>query len=87
MSESRSLRTGKFSIRSAREALRLSKALPSIWSQETLLTQRLLIYIAELLEEKARPKRKPSEWQRFFAQRVKAGLTAKQAAEEWRSRR
>lgn len=41
-------------IRSAAEAMLLSQGLKSYWSTESLITQRLLIYIAELLEEQNR---------------------------------
>jgi hypothetical protein len=41
-------------IRSAKEALAESKALNQIWSLESRLTQRTLIYIAELLEKQNR---------------------------------
>lgn len=72
-------------ITSARQAMKESKALKTIWSKETLLTQRILIYIAELLEAKQRrPKRKPSAWQKHVAKALRAGKTIKQAAAEWR---
>ncbi len=38
-------------ITSADQAQELSEGLPSIWSKESLLSQRTLIYIAKLLEE------------------------------------
>jgi hypothetical protein len=37
-------------IKSAAHALRESKKLKAIWSEESRLTQRILIYIAKLLE-------------------------------------
>ena len=41
-------------VRSAADALLQSQQLQSYWSRESLLTQRLLIYVAELLEENNR---------------------------------
>lgn len=38
-------------VDSSEEALALSTELESIWSQESLLSQRILIYIASLIEE------------------------------------
>lgn len=43
-------------IRSSRQALRESKKLDKIWSEETRLTQRTLIYIARLLEKLVKQK-------------------------------
>ena len=46
-------------IKSAAQALRESKKLKQIWSAESRLTQRTLIYIARLLEQQTpKPKRK-----------------------------
>jgi hypothetical protein len=76
---------GNVDIRSAEQALRESKRLKSYWSVESRLTQRILIYVAELLERQARPKRRnvATRWQRFAAKAVKDGKTLKQAAAEW----
>jgi hypothetical protein len=38
-------------ITSAKHAEEMSAGLPSIWSHESLLSQRTLIYVAKLLEE------------------------------------
>lgn len=38
-------------ITSANHAEEMSDKLPSVWSQESLLSQRTLIYVAKLLEE------------------------------------
>lgn len=43
--------TADVEITSASYALEMSKKLPSIWSSESLLSQRVLIYIAKLIEE------------------------------------
>ena len=39
----------EITITNSKQALRESKALKSVWSNETVLTQRILIYIASLL--------------------------------------
>jgi hypothetical protein len=78
------------SITSSEEAQRLSNNLPSIWSKESYLSQRILIYACSLLEklvENKSPKRKPSAWQSFFAKEIKAGKTAKEAAENWKRKK
>jgi len=79
------------SITSSTVAQKLSNNLTSIWSKESYLSQRILIYACTLLEEIVRtqaPKvsRKPSAWQQFFAKEMKAGSTAKEAAAKWKSR-
>ena len=38
-------------ITSAEHAQEMSEKLPSVWSSESLLSQRILIYVAKLLEE------------------------------------
>jgi len=74
-------------IKSARQALKESRALKSIWSNESRLTQRILIYVAELLEQQTKPKkRRVSNWQRFAANAVREGKTLSQAAAEWHQR-
>ena len=76
-------------IKDAKQALKESKALKSIWSEETLLTQRVLIYIAELLEQiakKKKKKRKPNEWNLYAAKAMHEGKTMKQAAKEYKER-
>ena len=74
-------------IRSAKQALKESKALKSVWSAESWLTQRVLIYIAGLLEQNQKPKqrRKPSKWQQHVAAYLRAGKTINQAADDWKS--
>ena len=79
---------GNVDIHTAAQALRESKHLKSYWSAESRLTQRILIYVAELLERQARPKkRRPSsEWQLYAARAVKDGKTLRQAADAWKKR-
>lgn len=85
---SRTTSSGDVDIRSAEQALRESKRLKSIWSYESRLTQRILIYVAALLERQARPtkRRIVSRWQQFAAKAVKDGKTLKQAAAEWKAK-
>lgn len=49
---------GNVKITSAAQALRASKSLPSIWSNESRLSQRILIYIAELMERQLKATRR-----------------------------
>lgn len=79
--------SGNVEIRSSAQALRESKNLKSVWSYESRLTQRILIYVAELLERQSKPKRRsPSKWQLYAARAVKDGKTLQQAATEWKQR-
>lgn len=78
-------------IVSAKKALSLSKNLDSIWSKESLLTQRTLIYVAELLEENNRllcqmvkRKTKLSKWQLHCQKVMREGGTMKDAASTYR---
>lgn len=48
--------------------------------------ESLLLQLVEL-QQPRRPKRKPTEWQRFFARGMKAGKTPKQIGAEWRVRK
>lgn len=74
-------------IRSAKQAFGESKALENVWSKESLLTQRILIYIASLLEHSQKPKRKPTKWQQFLGRELKRGATLNQAALMWKARK
>jgi hypothetical protein len=52
-----------FRITSAKHAQKESMKLKTIWSNETRLTQRILIYVAELLEQIAhKPHRAKTPW-------------------------
>lgn len=68
---------------SAQAILFLSERLSRI---EALLEQQ--VKIAQQAEEKAkaRAKRPPTDWQRFFAKGMKAGKTAAAIGAEWRER-
>ena len=74
-------------IRSAAQALKESKALSSVWSKESRLTQRILIYIVELLENPRRSRRwqqkKLSNWQKHVRKYLRNGKSIKQAAADW----
>lgn len=73
-------------ITSAKQANEESMALKSVWSQESFLTQRILIYIASLLEKRT-AQRKPTTWQKYLGKALKAGKTIQQAGAEWRARK
>ena len=62
---------------------------------DTIFSAKAVLFICERLVEiekalahqnGAKPKRKPSEWQRFFARGMKAGKSAAQVGAEWRER-
>jgi hypothetical protein len=65
--------------------------LTSIWSNETYLSLRTLIYCAELLEKLVQqPKRKPrkrSAWQQFLSTEMKAGASVQQASAKWKEKK
>jgi len=72
-------------IKSAKEAKVEVSKLDSVWSRESYLSLRTLVYIASLLEQIAgKPKRKRSKWNEFLSKRLKAGMTVKEAATAWR---
>lgn len=75
----------KIEIKSAKKALQYSKKLTTKWSNETLLSQRILIYIAELLEnqQRIRRARKLSRWQQHVTKELRAGKTIKEAAKTY----
>lgn len=76
-------------IKSSMQASKEVAALKSIWSQESLLLLRTLIYVAELLEKNARvpKKRAVSAWQKFLATEMKAGASIQEAAAKWKQRK
>lgn len=82
-----------YEITSAKEALKRSKALKSRWSDESLLTQRTLIYVAFLLEQivknttkRGGGRRKKSAWNAFLSEKMKEGKTMQEAAEMYKIR-
>ena len=77
----------EITITNSKQALRESKALKSVWSNETVLTQRILIYIASLLEDLNRKKRRrPTRYQIHIGKMLKRGGTMQQAVREWQKR-
>ncbi len=77
-------------IISAVQALRKSNSLPHAWSQESRLTQRILIYTAELLEqlvEQQRKKRKKTLWNVFLSRGLRAGKSMQQIGYEWQQKK
>lgn len=66
------------------------EALDSRWSDESILNTRMLLWLCEFfsgINGKPKKPRKPSDWQRFFGEQIRAGRTALQAAEAWRQKR
>jgi len=60
------------------------KKIRSCVTDDTLFTAKALLYIAKLLSEKKKRKRKPSKYNLFIKEKLKEGMTLKQAIEEWR---
>jgi hypothetical protein len=55
---------------------------------DTIFGAKALMFIAETLAAKQiRPKRKPSEWQKFLGRALKSGKTVRQAAEDWKKQK
>jgi hypothetical protein len=55
---------------------------------QTLVKSRLLEVIAQQGQKKGnREKRKPSAWNQFFSQGMKAGKNPREIAEEWKNRK
>jgi hypothetical protein len=71
------------------------KALKNIWSRESIITTRGVVYLCELMERllaelpgAVRKKRRiPTVWQKFLGQGLKQGKTMKAIAEEYHNRR
>jgi hypothetical protein len=80
-------------IASAKQALKLSQGIKSIWSHEALtLNQRTLIYQTELMEQLVRnkPRRdleKSRGWHDFLKKCLKQKISVQQAQNLWRSLR
>jgi hypothetical protein len=76
-------------ISSSKQAKKECSALKSVWSRESYLTQRVLIYCAELLEQiaagKKRKKGKKSTWAIFLGKQMRDGKSVKDAASLWRN--
>ena len=82
-------------IDSSKELRAEIKALKNIWSRESIITTRGVVYLCELMERllaelpgRVRKKRRiPTVWQKFLGQRLKQGKTMKAIAEEYHNRR
>ena len=82
---------------SSREAIGKHNALGSYWSDESKLTQRIIISLLANLEDisntlkrieniKPKEKRKLSAWQEFIKIGMKEGKSIKQLSEEWKAK-
>ncbi len=80
----------------SKEAIIKHEKLKSYWSNETRLTQRLIISLLIKLEEisdkleymkpkKKKIKRKLSKWQEFIRVGLKEGKTIQQLSKEWKA--
>lgn len=79
-------RPSKKPIKSAKQAEEERRQLQSYWSEESQLTQRTLIYVAELLEKlvsKNQP-RKKTAYQNHVTKVLSGGGTMAEAAQTWR---
>jgi DNA-binding NarL/FixJ family response regulator len=56
---------------------------------DTRFMAQALLFIAERIDgqKQAKPKRKPSEWQRFVGEGMKAGKSLSQISEQWQNRK
>jgi hypothetical protein len=70
------------------------KSVTSGCAGDTIFMAKASLYSCELLTElmksikgNGRPHKKPTRWQRFFGQSIRAGKTARQAADEWKRRK
>lgn len=89
ITKTKQARPKRNSIKSADQAKKERMELTSYWSAESQLTQRILIYVAELLEKlvlKNQP-RKQTEYQKHTEQVLKAGGTIQEAAKLWQEKK
>ena len=79
----------RLEIKSSKQALAKSGDLTAIWSEESRLTQRILIYIARLLEAQMpnRKHRRPTPWQIYLGKALKSGKTIQEAGAAWKARK
>lgn len=89
MTKTKDAKPKRKAIKSAKQAEQERMALKSYWSEESQLTQRLLIYVAELLEKlvKQREPRKPSAYQKYISQECAVGKTIQEAAHSWQEKK
>jgi len=75
-------------IRSSYQAANEAKSLKSVWSAESHLTLKVLIYVAGLLERRGEKKAgKKSAWSKFLSTEMKNGKTIQQCAADWKTRK
>jgi DNA-binding NarL/FixJ family response regulator len=82
-------------VKSAMDLKKNVLALKSVWSRESIITTRGVVYLCELTErlldavEKRRKRelrpRKVSEWQRVVSVGMKQGKSMKQISEDYRT--
>ncbi len=61
--------------------------LKSCWSNESILNTGMLLWLCEFFERNApakKAKRPLSKWQKFFSQAMRDGLSAEEAAAQWK---
>lgn len=81
-------RNQKFVCNSIEELREAFHGITSIVSGDTRFMAQALLFLAErAVSQPSRPKRKPSAWQRFFANGMKQGKSPAQIATEWRQRK
>jgi len=83
------MRPKRKTIKSAKQAEDERLALTSYWSEESQLTQRTLIYVAELLEKLVKQRsinRKTTAYQKHVSRECAVGKTIQEAAQSWRER-
>jgi len=75
-------------IITSEKAKELHKGLKSCWSEETKLSQKILIACLQNLEEinGNKKKHKLSVWQRFASEYLKQGKTMQEASNAWREK-
>lgn len=72
-------------------------ALKNYWSNESRLSQKILITIlwqferqtdllARLVKQKSAPKRKPTAYMRFFGEKIREGKSAQEIGVLWRQK-
>lgn len=61
------------------------------WSKDTIFVAKAVMFLCDFFTEQAqrpqRLRRKQSQWNKFFAAGIRSGKTAKQIAEDWKSRK
>lgn len=90
MSKKTDSRPKRKPVKSAKQAEDERMALISYWSEESQLTQRILIYVAELLEKLVKQRstnRKTTAYQKHIMRECAGGKTIQEAAKSWREKK